>query len=614
MNLLAYVAITQFAFVDIPSAIYASLVVPLLFDPPSHLFWPLWLAKYHGFAINLAVTYVLVAVAKNVKKFVYSCAPCLRYFNRLCYQWNLPQLGLHKSHEYFAYRVLISGLVHTLAHTLATHKFVLKFDSKYEGPISVEKMLLNERPEFEDLPMSAKINIFFYSLYVDSHTWTGYALLILLAVPVVATGLRLARYLRAHFWFLISHRIFAYITVPLFAFHHPIYFWPVFWTAHTVFDFALGLYYTERCVLSNVFRFPNEQLEDDDQRNDVIDVTFCYPFHKIQQIQPGDYVRIKVPEISHVEWHEFTLMKVNMTNVKLFDATVHLTIRSVGKWTKKFYRHAETEITVIYVKGPYSLKTCDPFIERLMRTKLARFERGNVERFSATLNPYTNSHCFQCLTFHCLRIRELTIPKTLFLICTGTAITHFLGVLDTLIPLYYDGYKTTELPQKIVLCWTVRTVFNLNFALLPLSKYQRILSDSKISDVLFYEFFVTRTPNTSDALSAQTFRRLLITAEAETYQPHFGTSRGECATMKIGLYSQSQLMRNSRMSTVDLVNNVSTSLGERMNFDQFSQRHLRDTDPTDTLIMLNTSVKEIEKRFREIAEKNKCKIIIDNLL
>lgn len=473
--LLAY----QVLLIDVPSAVYASLVVPLLFHTDSRLsFWALWLAKYNGFSVNLATTYLLLAVMRNAKKLLRDRVPCIRYRNIVEYFWGWPTPGLNKQHAYYTYRVLAAGVLHTVAHVTVVHPFRLLYDANYQLPIKLNDLLLNSRPEYHDLSFGDRVLVVGRSLIADTHTWTGYSLLLLLFAAVLPTGIRLSRYARRHFTVLNLHRLFAAITVPLYALHHPIRFWPAFWLLVYVLDYALGLlFYTEQCQAIRVYRYPNHQLEDPAQLNDVIDVSFRYPYRKIERFQPGDYVRVKIPSVSHLEWHDFTLMKVS-ENATILDTVVHLTIRSVGSWTKRAYLLLAEGETLL-VKGPYSLVFYNPLIERILQSSTSRFTADDYElseRVSSTTTMYDDgddseyhvyervrirndlpnderlgSCCCCCFCCCCRRydLSAIPMPRTLVMVCTGTAITHFLSILDVLIPLYYVGYRSSELPQKL---------------------------------------------------------------------------------------------------------------------------------------------------------------------
>lgn len=562
---MAFVLVYQVLLVDAGSALYASLVVSLVFRPPDHLFWPLWIAKYNGFAVNLAVTWLLLSVSRNLKKLVARTRP-VRWRSVLEYRWGWPRLTLNRSHALYTYRVLVAAVLHTLAHVTFTHPYRLDYDTRFRQPITVDSLLFNQTPEFSELPLGTRVTIAVSSFFLDSHTWTGYALLLLLAGPILWSGRRLAGYRQRHYSVLLLHRLFAIITIPLIILHHPIYFWPALWLTLTLVDWLIGwLRYTETCVVEQALRYPNYQLEDQLQLNDVIDLQFRFG-RRLRQFQPGDYVRLKVPQVSRLEWHDFTLM------LHGDDGVVHVTVRSVGSWTRQLYRLADN--ARIHVKGPYSMCMYDPLMHRFMLSRTSRFEPASRDN----VPPPTHL------------LRTIPMPRTLVLACSGTAITHFLSILDVLIPLYYTGYRYDELPQKIVVCWTVRTVFNLNFALIPLARYQRTLATNRLDQLLVYEFVVTQKPENSDALSAQTFRRMLMATQSP------------------------QILRNSRLSTMDITSGeqVKTVLGSRINYEGIGERHLR-SDGHDTLLIINTAIGEMRHEFKKLARRYGCSIHADSL-
>lgn len=572
--------------IDVPCLTYASLVVPRILDADSrHLFWPLWVAKYNGFAVHLCVTYLLTSVMKNLKRMlrVY-CMGAVRRFKICEHRWAIANLPMYWSHRSYTWRLVLSAVVHTVVHAVLTHPLRIVYDEQYDMPLSVDAMLHDNRPEHADLPWYEQALVLAQSVLADSYTWTGYALLIVFLGPLLWTGARLTRFARWHFYTLTAHRLMAATVVPLAILHHPFYWWPTLWVAIFALDAALGWCGTQRCTPTYVYRYPNSQLEDERQENDVLDIGFRMPYSRVEQFQPGDFVRIKVPEVSRWEWHDFTLMRT--ASCSPLNCVVHVTVRSVGRWTKRLYTVVENELTEIHVKGPYGLQICDPVVETILAAASDRFGIAN--------NP--GSGCIA-------RALRLQPPERLVLVCTGTAITHFLSLLDSLIPLYYAGYRNTQLPKRIVVCWTVRTVFNLNFALIPLSRYQRQLADSSVEDVLLYEFFVTQRPNNSDALHAQRFRRLLMHAERCTGSVELRTAP-----------QASAFIRCSRLSTIDPVNTATAaSIGSRLDYESFGETYLRGHGH-DTLVVVNTSVAAIQKQFRRLAAKHSCRIHVESLV
>jgi hypothetical protein len=581
--------------IDVPSLVYASLVA-LLPENPS---WPLWFAKYHGFSVNLALSYLLLAVLKNLKKFVRQKFGCIRYVKTLEYNNGWPAFTLNKSHAHYSYRVLVSGFVHTIVHAVFTHPFKLLYDPRYSLPIKVNDLLYNKRPEFAEIGLTNQTLVIVRSFFADSYTWTGYFLLTLIAIPILITGLRLARYARLHFLTLTAHRSFAWLIIPLVVHHHSIYIWPVIWTLMYALDFILGVCaYTESCVIVKALRYPNHQLENPEQTNDVVDLTFTYPYKNIEDFQPGDYVRVKIPQISRFEWHDFTLMKSAET-ATIVDCTAHITIRSVGKWTRSAYLLAEGNGTIMLVKGPYSLHLYDPLMNRILQSGESRFLRSS-QMYDEEMEEQ-----------RCCRPIRVQMPRVLILACTGTAITHIMSILDSLIPMYYSGFNETELPRKVIVCWTVRTIFNLNFALLPLSRYQRQLSIIQLENLLHYEFFVTEQPTNNDVISAQMFRRMLIRHDEGNSSSSSNSSSHATAC--------SLFVRNSRLSMMDIISgadgrrNINTSMGTRPNYDALAKRHIFGEQPEHVLIILNSSVKAIQKEFEKMANKYKCRLSCDNI-
>jgi hypothetical protein len=662
-SLLCFVLVYHVLPVDLPSLVYASCVV-LIRQQTSEsssssssaslpMPWALFVAKYNGFAVNLAITYSLLCVLKNLKRLLRQNFGCLRFIKTWEYNLGWPTYSLNKSHAHYAYRGFISGVLHTVTHAAFSHRFRVMYDPRYSLPVKVDDLLFNTRPAFGDIGLWNQTVVVVRSLFADSYTWTGYLLLLLLLVPVGVSGLRLARYARHHFQVLTAHRILATLIIPLMAYHHPFYGWPALWLILYLVDYAVGVFlYTEQCVVVRVRRYPNYQLENPGQENDVVDLTFCYPYKKMIDFQPGDYVRIKIPAISRYEWHDFTLMK-SSDSFTVLDCTAHVTIRSVGKWTRLAYLLAEDNGTTIMVKGPYSLNLYDPLMNRILQCGQLRFMRssefirGSSDRSSSGScrgerssgrrhRPISTSTCCGCYKL----VSRVEMPRVLILACTGSAITHVISILDALIPMYYSGFNEYELPRKIVVCWTVRTIFNLNFGLLPLSRYQRQLSVIQLDELLHYEFFVTEQPSNSDALSAQMFRRMLISCEDNqpitTLYDDYRTAsfRSQLIPMKIfrqegdtsahassalALSPPSLFVRNSRLSMMDIVSggdgrrNINTSMGSRPNYDTLAKRHVFGEPPDQVLIIVNSSVREIQREFERMARKYKCRLSCDNI-
>lgn len=596
MAVFGYFALYHVLLIDVGSAVYASLVVLFIDDQHSSL-WPLWIAKYNGFSINLAVSLLLLCVLKNLKKFGMIALPWLRYKNIVEYRLGCPRLTLNRSHALYTYRVLVAAILHTLSHALFTHPYRLNYDETFQPPIiTVDTLLLNHRPAYAELPFHEQARVVVSSFFGDSYTWTGYTLLLVLCVPLLLTGLRLARLAPRHFVILQMHRLFALVSLPLIILHHSIYFWPTFWLVLVLMDYLLGwLLFTEICTVHQCHRYPNYQLEDEQQQNDVIDVSFRYAFERLENFQPGDYVRVKMPRISRLEWHDFTLMRCETRTV--FESRVHLTVRSVGRWTQQLYRLAKPD-SVLIVKGPYSVSMYDPLMHRIMLSDVSRFDSGGDDDANARQGE---TACF--LSFN---LRSIRMPRTLVLACTGTAITHFLSILDALIPLYYNGYRYDELPQQIVICWNVRTIFNLNFALIPLARYQRMLASSMLSDLLVYEFFVSQRPNNSDALCAQAFRRMLLATTTTT-------TKTKTTSVSNDDNDSPLMLRNSRLSMLDIVQGErsNTILGNRINYESFGERHLRGG--ADTLLIVNTSIRAVQNEFKRLAVRHKCPMHTESL-
>lgn len=600
LSTICFVFVYHVLPIDAPSLVYASLVA--LVGSPS---WTLWLAKYHGFSVNLALSYLLLAVLKNLKKVIRQNFGCVRYVKSWEYNHGWPTFTLNKSHAHYSYRVAVSGLIHTIVHAVYTHPFQLRYDPRYTLPIKVNDLLFNTRPEFKDLGFVNQTVVAARSFFADSYTWTGYSLLLLILLPILLTGLRLARYARRHFQVLTVHRIFAGLIIPLMVHHHPIYIWPTIWVVMYVLDYSLGVWlYTERGIIARATRYPNHQLENPDQTNDIIDLTFTYPYRKIEDFQPGDYVRVKIPQINRLEWHDFTLMKGDETATAV-DCTAHITIRSVGRWTRQAYLLSEGAL--MFVKGPYSLQLYDPLMNRILQSGAARFLRrsfdGGEEERSSRSCCGTRSCCGNNPRTTTSRIN---MPRVLILSCTGTAITHIMSILDVLIPMYYSGFSEMDLPRKIVVCWTVRTIFNLNFALLPLSRYQRQLALIRVEDLLHYEFFVTEQPTNNEVISAQMFRRMLI------HHDNHSVAKEDSGTPSL-------FVRNSRLSTMDIVSgadgrrNINTTMGARPNYDSLAKRHIFGERPEHVLVILNSSVAAIQKEFSRMAKRYKCRLSCDNI-
>lgn len=725
VGLIFHVLVYHVLLLDVPAIVYAYLVVEFVFAPEPSLVWPLRVAKYQGFLINLATTYLWLTVMRNVRKATYNWLTWPRVSSIIEYHWRWPRLLPIDVHAHYSYRMFVAAGLHTLAHVLFTHKYRLLRpeqvfdnmvvylnsipsqrssdsynsddydDNNYDNDrLTIEQLLRSTdtptplilTPDMDSLTKLQLAQLYVYSFVYDSHTWTGYVLLASLLMMLLPTGIRLLRRAAKHVQVFALHRIVAAAVVVLQIVHHPIYFWPTLWIVLLVVDYLLGTFmFTEKCVVRRVQRYPNYQLEDADQRNDVIDLEFVYSSRKMEQFTPGDYVRVRLREISRWEWHDFTLMKCEQSS--LLSCPVHLIVRSVGTWTRRLYTSAQADATVLEIKGPYSMSFYDPLLNRLVRTCATRFNvaldrqwttfliggssnnddsigvgvgvgvgvsvglgsaghsgdnnnmRSNSRIATTTTTTTTAANNMKqkkkkntfgsptsktlgfmgairllCCCGSTAALDAIEMPRTLVLVCTGTAITHFLSLLDTIVPLYYNGYRATELPQKIVLSWTIRTIFNLNFALLPLYRYQQILQRHKIHDLLTYEFFVSQKPASTDALSAQMIRRMVVAVHeyednrcrgnlmaAEPYNDHDETVRS--------------MLRYSRLSHVDLTNqrNTKTVLGAKINYQEFGQTYLSGGSAGETLLMVNSSVRGVTEQFCRLAKQYGCRIHVDSL-
>lgn len=171
-------------------------------------------------------------------------------------------------------------------------------------------------------------------------------------------------------------------------------------------------------------------------------------------------------------------------------------------------------------------------------------------------------------------------------------------------------------------------MFNLNFALIPLAKYQRRLALEKLDDLLSYEFFVTEMPENTEALAALNFRRLLMRIENESANGRRGnemistlSTMSTVSTITGGGGGggcgggDSLFIRNSRLSTLDLVGkpNVSTTLGYRPNYEALANRYLAGPKNRPATLIVNSSVRTVLREFERIAKKYECELHSESL-
>jgi respiratory burst oxidase len=121
--------------------------------------------------------------------------------------------------------------------------------------------------------------------------------------------------------------------------------------------FPLGLYLGD-CIIRRfvyVSREANvlEWSAHEDQGERVTKLVLGCPGF---EYTPGQYAELKIPEISHHEWHPFTIASAPIDD----DGTVTFYIKSVGRWTNQLYEivssHKDEEqqkTPIIHVRGPH---------------------------------------------------------------------------------------------------------------------------------------------------------------------------------------------------------------------------------------------------------------------
>lgn len=394
--------------------------------------WFLRVAKWHGFAFDIAVLLVVSARLRNLTSSPRCIARCE------CFDTIRRVFFRHgDQHAVFSVRALFSATIHVTSH-LATREYAIAITNS-SSPFVVDTdgivLLRRQQPQYVHAP-----------LLTDTYVWSGFVLLVLMVV-LCATGRTLAARVRNHWRTLQCHRSIHVVTMIVLAVHHRRYAWPATYTALWIVDWSMGVWYSRRILVTSVARFPYSCAESPVQLNDTVELAFSMPTSGCYGVgRPGDYVRVKVPAISNVEWHDFTLVNDDRLAVGK-----RLVVRSVGTWTRSLYNRAAPGLS-IHVKGPFNRRVFGPTLEE----RIIRGER---------------------------------VFRRLFLVSTGTFITRVRSFLEKLLPRYLPGSisENDRLPSTITLVWVVGSAYDINFNLRSMLAYREAMRAKGLGHVLRYD-------------------------------------------------------------------------------------------------------------------------------
>lgn len=548
--------------IELPSAIYAWFRV-------GTTDWTLLTARYNGFAINLCIVWILLFGRRNIAKLL----------TKFKINKNIERTLMH---NYLAGRFIVAATIHAIAHTIRQYNSQQTNQQKtYAWPLNATELLSDTIYITTKATTTANQWPQWFS---NRETWTG-LLCILMSIALFATGIRLTRYMRYHQKFFLSHKaIYGLFLLPLLCFHYDsAKWWLLSWLGIELMDQMLGrLKYREQCIVLRANRYPNHQLENERQINDVVEITVRYQ-HGGEFLTPGDYVRVAMQRRNRWcrEWHDFTMIRGNLTTNNEFQH--RLIVRSVGDWTNNLYRTIEPG-TVLTIDGPYD---GNPKLKRIFQEQTTMANRK------------------------------------IFLICSGTAITQILSIVEHLLINFNTSDKR---PKEIILCWIVRTIFNLNFALRTLNDYQAYTTERGCDKLLRYEFYISQQPNNSDSLCAQTFRQLMNEAmqpTTSTQTPLLPYKEDDKRTIErdstenvplIAKQLNSSMWRNSKIcmmnDPIESSESTQANFGERLDCHEFARKHLNtSTENEKPLLLVCSSVKKIRRKFNDLATQYKCEVL-----
>ena len=308
---------------DVLSGLYV-LTLDLRGLDENKRFW-LRVARYNGIASSLALLCVHAAVCESLKT-VCSRSPFIPHARRFllsnCFAV-LCKASLVRLHMLYAFRFLISALIHTVVHVVVTHPFPRV--SWYEN------------------------GIWFAVWFHFRWTISGYLLISFLFL-LVLSGFRLVRFAVHHVRIRMTHSTLHLLFL-------------VFLSVHSSNYIVLGLLWgflqlEYVCFLMLVTRVQVDSLmvyrDDVDSQEVVLDIEFQNPTSFSTRYRTGDTVRVYVPLASWFEWHTFSVVP------HLHDRTrSRLLVRTVGRWTRRLYR-VRKRVAYLWIHGPLSIHSDIP--------------------------------------------------------------------------------------------------------------------------------------------------------------------------------------------------------------------------------------------------------------
>lgn len=223
----------------------------------------------------------------------------------------------------YAFRFLISALIHTVVHVVVTHPFPRV--SWYEN------------------------GIWFAVWFHFRWTISGYLLISFLFL-LLLSGFRLVRFAVHHVRIRMTHSTLHLLFL-------------VFLSVHSSNYIVLGLLWgflqlEYVCFLMLVTRVQVDSLmvyrDDVDSQEVVLDIEFQNPTSFSTRYRTGDTVRVYVPLASWFEWHTFSVVP------HLHDRTrSRLLVRTVGRWTRRLYRVRKC-VAYLWIHGPLSIHSDIP--------------------------------------------------------------------------------------------------------------------------------------------------------------------------------------------------------------------------------------------------------------
>lgn len=308
---------------DVLSGLYV-LTLDLRGLDENKRFW-LRVARYNGIASSLALLCVHAAVCESLKT-VCSRSPFIPHARRFllsnCFAV-LCKASLVRLHVLYAFRFLISALIHTVVHVVVTHPF----------------------PRVSWCENGIWFAVWFHFRW----TISGYLLISFLFL-LLLSGFRLVRFAVHHVRIRMTHSTLHLLFL-------------VFLSVHSSNYIVLGLLWgflqlEYVCFLMLVTRVQVDSLmvyrDDVDSKEVVLDIEFQNPTSFSTRYRTGDTVRVYVPLASWFEWHTFSVVP------HLHDRTrSRLLVRTVGRWTRRLYR-VRKRVAYLWIHGPLSIHSDIP--------------------------------------------------------------------------------------------------------------------------------------------------------------------------------------------------------------------------------------------------------------